>query len=259
MEIFIYIIIFIIGTFLGSFCTLAVHRIPLKQNITYERSYCPNCKHKLGLLDLFPVFSYIFLKGKCRYCHKKIRPRYFIIEIFSGILLVLFAISLKMSFTVLEIDKIVYFICGTLYFITLVLIAGIDREYISIQKSVISWGIIFCTIYMLYLYVLQQCSLYKYGICLFLIIILIIISIAVLKKNKKTNYTVEVLLLFMYMALFSNIECMVYTTALTLLTIGVTLLKQKKKAQIKTPIGFYLCLSNICIIMVQNFLVYQIR
>ena len=83
MEFFIYTIIFITGTFLGSFCTLAIYRIPLKQNITYERSYCPNCKHKLGFLDLFPVFSYIFLKGKCKYCHQKIRPRYFIIEILS--------------------------------------------------------------------------------------------------------------------------------------------------------------------------------
>ena len=73
MEIFIYLIIFIMGTFFGSFFTLAVYRIPLKQDILYTHSYCPTCKHKLTTLDLFPVFSYIVLKGKCRYCGEKIR------------------------------------------------------------------------------------------------------------------------------------------------------------------------------------------
>ena len=78
MNIFLYIIIFIIGSLFGSFFTLAVYRIPKKQDIIHTHSYCPNCNHKLGLLDLFPIISYIFLGGKCRYCKEKIRPRYFI-------------------------------------------------------------------------------------------------------------------------------------------------------------------------------------
>ena len=254
MEFFIYSIIFITGTFLGSFCTLAIYRIPLKQNITYERSYCPNCKHKLGFLDLFPVFSYIFLRGECRYCHQKIRPRYFIIEIFSGIALVLFAISMRINFTTIELDKIMYFIFSMLYFVTLVFIAGIDREYISIQKSVVAWGIIFCTMYMLYLYILEKANLYKYGICLFLIMILTAINIFQLKKRKKTNYTIDILILYVYMTLFCNMECMVYTTIIALLAIGINFMRKEKKRTL--PIGFYLCISNLCIIILQNFLVH---
>src|SRR5574344_1035034 len=80
-EIIIYTIIFIIGTMMGSFLTLAVYRIPLKQDITHKRSYCPNCNHRLQFLDLIPIFSYIFLKGKCRYCGNKIRARYILLEI----------------------------------------------------------------------------------------------------------------------------------------------------------------------------------
>ncbi len=255
MEFFIYSIIFITGTFLGSFCTLAIYRIPLKQNITYERSYCPNCKHKLGLLDLFPVFSYIFLKGKCKYCHQKIRPRYFIIEIFSGIALVLFAISIKLNFTTIEIDKIVYFIFAMFYFVTLVLIAGIDREYVSIQKSVIIWGIIFFTMYMLYLYILGKANLYKYGICLFFIILLTIINIVQLKKSKKNNYTIDILILYAYITLFSTKECMLYTAILTLLIIGIKFISKENKQKKKLPIGFYLCISNLCMIILQNFLI----
>ena len=85
MDTLLYIIIFIMGTVFGSFYTLAVHRIPKRQDITHTHSYCPNCNHKLGFLDLIPVFSYIFLGAKCRYCKEKIRPRYFIIELLSGI------------------------------------------------------------------------------------------------------------------------------------------------------------------------------
>ena len=256
MEIFINIIIFITGTLLGSFCTLAIHRIPLKQNITYERSYCPNCNHKLGFLDLFPVFSYIFLKGKCKYCKQKIRPRYFIIEIFSGILLVLFAISLKININIIDINKIVYFIFGTLYFITLVLIAGIDKEHKIINKSIIVWGIIFYTIYILYLYMLENANLYKYGICLIFITILTLINIIQLKKKEKTNYVIDILILYMYMTLFSNMEGMIYTTALTLFIIGISLICKKKTDKKVLPIAFYLCVSNICIVLLQNFLLH---
>ncbi len=79
MEIILYIIIFIMGTVFGSFSTLAIYRIPQKKkNITTDRSFCPNCKHKLGFLDLIPVWSYILLGGKCRYCGKKISSSYFL-------------------------------------------------------------------------------------------------------------------------------------------------------------------------------------
>ena len=86
MDIIFYIAIFIIGTVFGSFYTLAVYRIPKRQDITHTHSYCPKCEHKLGFLDLIPVWSYIFLGGKCRYCKEKIRPRYFILELMSGII-----------------------------------------------------------------------------------------------------------------------------------------------------------------------------
>jgi len=79
-----YILIFTIGTLIGSFLTLAIHRIPLKQDILIKRSYCPKCEHKLTFMDLIPVWSYIFLRGKCRHCKNKIRPRYLIIEITCG-------------------------------------------------------------------------------------------------------------------------------------------------------------------------------
>ena len=84
MGAILYLYIFLIGITFGSFFTLAVYRIPLGKDITHTRSFCPNCNHKLGFWDMIPLFSYIFLGGKCRYCKQKIRPRYFILELLSG-------------------------------------------------------------------------------------------------------------------------------------------------------------------------------
>ena len=73
LETIILILIFIMGAYFGSFYTLATYRLPKGENITHVHSYCPSCNHKLGILDLVPVFSYLFLGAKCRYCKNKIR------------------------------------------------------------------------------------------------------------------------------------------------------------------------------------------
>ena len=110
MEIIFYITIFLIGLLTGSFCTLAIHRLPLHENITHKRSYCPNCKHKLSFWDMFPVVSYVLLGGKCRYCKHRIAPKYIIIELLTGIVFVLFAISICNMLK--SIENIVYLILG---------------------------------------------------------------------------------------------------------------------------------------------------
>lgn len=75
---------FIVGTLFGSFFTLAIYRIPRKQDIVKTRSYCPNCKHKLGFFDCFPILSYVSTIGRCKYCKKPISIRYPLIEFASG-------------------------------------------------------------------------------------------------------------------------------------------------------------------------------
>jgi len=136
IEIIVYIAIFCIGTLFGSFFTLAVYRIPLKKDITHERSFCPNCNHKLTFLDMIPILSYICLGGKCRYCKQKIRPRYLLLEILSGIVFVLFAISINFNVLESSVSTIVYFIFGLLYLATLFIITGIDKEKKQIEEKI---------------------------------------------------------------------------------------------------------------------------
>lgn len=60
------------GLVLGSFINALIWRLYNKRNWVSERSECPHCHHTLAPKDLIPVVSYLMLKGKCRYCHKKI-------------------------------------------------------------------------------------------------------------------------------------------------------------------------------------------
>jgi leader peptidase (prepilin peptidase) / N-methyltransferase len=73
----------ILGGILGSFANMLIHRLPKEENIVWKRSYCPSCKHKLGILDLVPIFSYLSVLGKCRYCKKKIPIRYLLVELLN--------------------------------------------------------------------------------------------------------------------------------------------------------------------------------
>lgn len=84
-----YLFVFALGLIIGSFLNVCIYRIPNSMSIVRGRSYCPKCKHQLNFLDLMPLFSYLIQKGKCRYCHTRISPRYFFIELLTGILYIL--------------------------------------------------------------------------------------------------------------------------------------------------------------------------
>jgi leader peptidase (prepilin peptidase) / N-methyltransferase len=80
--------ILLVGLFLGSFYNVVGLRIPANQSIVRPRSACPNCKHTLGPLELIPVLSYLFQRGKCRVCQTRISPLYPIMELLTGMLFV---------------------------------------------------------------------------------------------------------------------------------------------------------------------------
>lgn len=83
--ILIYAYIFYVGCCFGSFFNVCIDRLPRGESIVTPRSHCTYCGKFLGVLDLIPVFSYLLLKGKCRYCGKKLSPRYMLMELLWGI------------------------------------------------------------------------------------------------------------------------------------------------------------------------------
>lgn len=80
-------LVFIAGSIFGSFLNVVIYRLnpalQLKSGV-FGRSFCPNCKHQLRWHDLVPILSFIWLRGRCRYCQKKISWQYPIVEVLSG-------------------------------------------------------------------------------------------------------------------------------------------------------------------------------
>lgn len=77
--------IFILGLITGSFLSAAIFRIHSNENLVKGRSKCPKCHKKLSALNLIPLLSYIFQKGRCAYCKKPISVHYPMLELITGI------------------------------------------------------------------------------------------------------------------------------------------------------------------------------
>jgi prepilin signal peptidase PulO-like enzyme (type II secretory pathway) len=74
-----------IGASIGSFLNVCIYRIPIGLTVTQpRRSFCPHCKHQVEARDNIPVLSWLWLKGRCRYCKTSISVWYFLIEVFCG-------------------------------------------------------------------------------------------------------------------------------------------------------------------------------
>ena len=86
MEWIIVLFFFLFGLVIGSYLNVAIYRLPLHLSTAKGRSFCPQCHHTLSALDLVPLFSWLGLRGKCRYCRAPISPRYPLIESLTGIL-----------------------------------------------------------------------------------------------------------------------------------------------------------------------------
>lgn len=86
MQIYYSIVSFIFGTVFGSFYNVAGYRLPREESLIKPSSHCPKCNHKLGPLELIPIISYIFLRGKCKNCKEKISAFYPIFELITGLL-----------------------------------------------------------------------------------------------------------------------------------------------------------------------------
>lgn len=164
--ILLYIIIFIFGIVVGSFVNVLIYRIPKNENIVVVNSHCMSCGHKLGWYDLVPLFSWIFLRGKCRYCKAKISIQYPLVEMINGFGYVL--IFLICGF---NLSSILYAIC----FSMLVAISVIDwRTYeipVGLNITILALGIIQCILDYRnwHLYLIGMVSVSGFLLILFLI------------------------------------------------------------------------------------------
>lgn len=141
MQTLTYILVFIFGSCIGSFLNVVILRLPNEESLS-GRSHCVHCGHTLSAMDLVPLLSFTLLGGKCRYCRKPISPRYFIIEIITGLLFVL------NWHLVNPYSSLSFFALGVNAFIIGVLIAVfvIDLEHYLILDRIIFPSVIFMAV-----------------------------------------------------------------------------------------------------------------
>ncbi|MCH3999997.1 MAG: prepilin peptidase [Lachnospiraceae bacterium] len=99
---YVLILAALLGAVMASFLTCLAARTVTKESIFRGRSHCDVCGHVLGPLDLIPIFSFLFLKGKCRYCHHKIPARSFITEILSAVVFLMIILRFGLGFDALR-------------------------------------------------------------------------------------------------------------------------------------------------------------
>jgi len=270
MEAIIYVIIFIIGALFGSFYTLATYRIPRHQDILHTRSYCPKCKHKLGFFDMFPIFSYIFLGGKCRYCKNKISPRYLILEICSGLIFLTMFYLMKIDLYNIEINLLIKYGFMSLFLSYTIITAWIDKENRLVEKYVTVYGITISLLYIAYLCIIEKASIYKYAIYICLYALILIADTVSLKNKKCDSYIAGILFALVTMAVFTGENAIMYTMcifiAMIVLYICFECLKRYSKKILKNSIpiykgirvAYYLCIANIIsifAILLQEFII----
>lgn len=102
--------IFIFGLLIGSFLNVCIYRIPKEESIVFPPSHCSNCNNKIKFYDLIPIVSYILLRGKCRHCGTKIAIRYPIVELGTGIVVLMLYLKFGLGFEWIKYSILTYWV-----------------------------------------------------------------------------------------------------------------------------------------------------
>ncbi len=144
-----------LGIIVGSFLNVVILRYNTGKTIVKGRSYCLSCRTTLTSKDLFPILSFLFLKGRCRVCKTKISPQYILVEISTGLLFVLAYQVLAPVATLASIANFLFFLISICL---LTVIVVYDTRHKIIPDAMVYTFILLSFIRALYLG-----SLFLYG------------------------------------------------------------------------------------------------
>ncbi len=120
------IIAFVLGLLIGSFLNVVIIRIPKQESVVFGSSHCVRCNHKLQPWHNIPLFSWLFLRGKCAYCKTPISIQYPVIELLSALLFVVIANKYGLTLPALSI---------AMSFLMLLALSVIDFKYKMVPDS----------------------------------------------------------------------------------------------------------------------------
>lgn len=242
MEIYYTIVSFIFGITLGSFYNVVGYRLPREQSLITPSSHCTSCNHKLGIMDLFPVFSFLFLGGKCRYCKQKISWFYPFFEFMTG---VLFALSYVMFGATVE-----FFIAITFISMLLIIIISDYQTMIIPDELLIVSGIILIILIGINKGFTGLCYSILDGIIAFLIMFLIKkLGDLLFKKESMGGGDIKLMFIFGLVLGLPMTLVSIFLASFIGLPISLYILYRKKEHEI--PFGPFLAVAAIIIMLTQ--------
>jgi leader peptidase (prepilin peptidase)/N-methyltransferase len=123
MELFIFVVL---GVCVGSFLNVLILRLPLGKSVAFPASYCPKCKNPLKWYHNIPIFSWLFLRGKCAFCDQKISFQYPLIELLSSLIFLLAFLKSENMFEAFII---------AIVFSLLLALSAIDLKYKAVPDN----------------------------------------------------------------------------------------------------------------------------
>jgi prepilin signal peptidase PulO-like enzyme (type II secretory pathway) len=141
MEIALIILFAILGLVVGSFLNVCIDRLPQNKSIAYPPSHCEACQHKLAAKDLIPVFSYLRLRGRCRYCQASIPRKLMWVELATAVIFALLYWHYGLS---AELGVMAFYAC------LFIIIFVIDLEHSLILNKVVYPGMVAALLLALY-------------------------------------------------------------------------------------------------------------
>ena len=151
------LVIFIFGTMIGSFLNVVIYRIPKGESIVFPSSKCQNCQTPLHWYHNIPIFSWLFLRGKCAFCKEPIAKQYPIVEFLTGLI-----------FTALyfKLGLVWYLPFMAASFAALFALVIIDFKYMAVPDNVNFAALIFALIQPDFLHALMYAAIAAGGLYL---------------------------------------------------------------------------------------------
>lgn len=215
------IVIFLIGLCIGSFLNVIIDRPMQKRSIIWGRSSCDFCHHELAWYDLLPVMSFLFLSGKCRYCHKKLSLQYPLIELLTAFFFTLFFIFLPHS----SLQNMGILLCtfGLLTFGIALFVS--DIKYKILPNNSLLFFFLSTILYVLFLH--QHELLFRLVIAFFSMVPFLLIFI--FSKGKGMGLgDVKLIFVMGFLLGFPQILVALYVAFLTGAIAGIILILEKK-------------------------------
>ena len=131
------LLVFIFGTMIGSFLNVVIYRIPKGESISFPASHCQSCNTPLKWYHNIPIFSWLFLRGKCAFCSEPIAKQYPIVELLTGLIFLALYFKLGMVW---------YLPFVAFSFAALFALVMIDFKYMAVPDNVNFAALLFALI-----------------------------------------------------------------------------------------------------------------